>query len=35
MATKEPVDTKAAIFAVCAGLFILAVCFATVYTTMH
>jgi hypothetical protein len=32
MATKEPIDTKAVIFAVCAAFFILAVCFASVHT---
>ena len=35
MATKDPVDTKAAIFAVCAALFIFAVGFASVYTAIH
>ena len=35
MATKEPVDTKAVIFAVCAALFVFAVGFASVYTTMR
>ena len=35
MATKEPVDTKAVIFAIFAALFIFAVGFASVYTTMR
>lgn len=35
MATKEPLDTKAVIFAVCAALFVFAVGFASVYTTMR
>lgn len=35
MAAKEPVDTKAVIFAVFAALFVFAVSFASVYTTMR
>jgi hypothetical protein len=35
MTTKDPVDTKAAIFAVCAAVFIVAVAFASLYTTMR
>jgi len=35
MAIKDPVDTKAAIFAVCAAVFIFAVAFASLYTTMR
>jgi hypothetical protein len=35
MAAKEPVDTKAAIFAVCAALFVFAVGFASVYHAMR
>jgi hypothetical protein len=34
-AAKEPIDTKAAVFAVLAALFIFAVGFASVYTTMR
>jgi len=35
MAAKEPVDTRAVILAVFAALFIFAVGFASVYTTMR
>jgi hypothetical protein len=35
MATKDPVDTKALIFTVCAALFIFAVGFASVYSAVH
>jgi hypothetical protein len=33
--SKEPIDTKAVIFAVFATLFVFAVGFASVYTTMR
>jgi hypothetical protein len=35
MDSKDPVDTKAAIFAVCAAIFIFAVGFASVYHAMR
>ena len=35
MATKDPIDTKAAIVAVCVALFIFAVGFASVYSAIH
>jgi hypothetical protein len=35
MADKEPVDTKAAVFAVFAALFVFAVAFASVYHGMR
>jgi hypothetical protein len=34
-AAKDPIDTKAVIFTVFAALFIFAVGFASVYTTMR
>ena len=35
MAAKDPVDTKALIFTICAAVFIFAVGFASVYSAVH